>query len=42
MIASYVEVLAYFHRMARPLRSRSARDAFMAGRERAVEVSADV
>jgi len=41
MIASYVEVLSYFHRVSRPLRSRSAREAFMARRERAVEVPAD-
>jgi fatty acid desaturase len=41
MIASYVEVLAYFHRMSEPLRSRRALEAFMARRERAAEVVAD-
>ena len=41
MLASYVEVLAYFHRMSEPLRSRRALEAFMARRERAAEVAAD-
>jgi len=41
MIASYVEVLGYFHRMSRPLRSRSALEEFMAGRERTAEIPAD-
>ena len=41
MIASYVEVLSYFHRVSKPLRSRSAREAHIARRERAVELPAD-
>ena len=32
LVASYVEVLTYFHRMSKPLRSRRAREAFEAQR----------
>jgi len=33
LVASYFEVLGFFHRMAKPLRSRRAREAFVAKKE---------
>ena len=42
LVASYVEVLTYFHKMSEPLRSRRARAAFEARRERSRAVSGAV